>query len=139
MAGLACQWLSVQVGNCGVECKTAERAAERIMGEHDTDVAEVLYAVGGWGGRAARGAGLAPAGMLCCIWVSHRELSGCSAEFLLKRHLPAGQLCAVQGKKDASEFTNWLCHELTGVCNTPPPLLPKVSWAAIAARMHCWW
>lgn len=36
-----------QVGNCGVECKTVERAAEQIMGEHDTDIAEVLFTVGG--------------------------------------------------------------------------------------------
>ena len=34
-----------QVGQCDVECKTVERAAEQIMGEHDTDVAEVLFAV----------------------------------------------------------------------------------------------
>lgn len=35
----------MQVGECGVECKTAERAAEQIMGEHDTDIAEVLFTV----------------------------------------------------------------------------------------------
>ena len=33
-------------GVCGVECKTVERAAEQIMGEHDTDVAEALFTVG---------------------------------------------------------------------------------------------
>jgi hypothetical protein len=37
----------VQLGKCDVECKTAERAAERIVGEHDTDIAEVLYTVSG--------------------------------------------------------------------------------------------
>lgn len=35
----------VQVGVCGTECKTVERAAEQIMGEHDTDVAEALFMV----------------------------------------------------------------------------------------------
>lgn len=30
-------------GECGVECKTIERAAEAIMGEHDTDLAEALF------------------------------------------------------------------------------------------------
>ncbi len=34
-----------QAGACGEECKTAERAAEQIMGEHDTDVAEALFVV----------------------------------------------------------------------------------------------
>ncbi|KAL4458892.1 hypothetical protein ABPG75_013757 [Micractinium tetrahymenae] len=32
-----------QVGNCGIECKTVERAAEQIVGEHDTDIAETLF------------------------------------------------------------------------------------------------
>ena len=35
----------LQAGVCGVECKTVERAAEQIMGEHDTDVAEALFVV----------------------------------------------------------------------------------------------
>ena len=38
-----------------MECKTAERAAEAVMGEHDTDVAEALFVVSpaeGWAGRA---------------------------------------------------------------------------------------
>lgn len=78
----------MQVGNCGVECKTAERAAERIMGEHDTDVAEVLYAVGGAGshGRwAAR------------CW--HALLPATGALFLMNRRsvalrrLAIGTLC----------------------------------------------
>ena len=34
-----------QVGNCGSECKTVQLAAERIMGEHDTDIAEILFTV----------------------------------------------------------------------------------------------
>ena len=34
------------MGKCGVECKTIEAAAERIMGEHDTDIAEMLFMVG---------------------------------------------------------------------------------------------
>ena len=34
-----------EVGKCGVECKTIEAAAERIMGEHDTDIAEMLFTV----------------------------------------------------------------------------------------------
>jgi hypothetical protein len=34
-----------QVGKCGVECRTIEKAADRVMGEHDTDVAEVLFTV----------------------------------------------------------------------------------------------
>ncbi|PSC76262.1 DUF3456 domain [Micractinium conductrix] len=61
------------VGNCGVECKTVERAAELIMGEHDTDAAEVLFT----------------------------------------------------GKKNRAQFNNWLCYELTGVCKSKPPPLPK--------------
>jgi hypothetical protein len=34
-----------QIGNCGSECKTVQRAAEQIMDLHDTDVAEALYTV----------------------------------------------------------------------------------------------
>ena len=34
-----------QLGNCGSECKTVQLAAERIMGEHDTDIAETLFVV----------------------------------------------------------------------------------------------
>eukprot|EP00850_Spirogloea_muscicola_P004588 SM000019S05132 [mRNA] locus=s19:1084624:1088069:- [translate_table: standard] len=33
-------------GNCNSECKTIQRACEEVMGEHDTDVAELLYADG---------------------------------------------------------------------------------------------
>ncbi|KAL4423180.1 hypothetical protein ABPG77_000313 [Micractinium sp. CCAP 211/92] len=32
------------VGNCLGECKTIQLAAEQIIGEHDTDIAEVLFA-----------------------------------------------------------------------------------------------
>ncbi|PRW59626.1 CURVATURE THYLAKOID chloroplastic-like isoform B [Chlorella sorokiniana] len=32
-----------QAGTCGEACRTVERAAEQIMGEHDTDVAEALF------------------------------------------------------------------------------------------------
>ncbi|KAL4423179.1 hypothetical protein ABPG77_000312 [Micractinium sp. CCAP 211/92] len=61
------------VGNCGVECKTVERAAEQIMGEHDTDSAEVLFT----------------------------------------------------GRKTRAQFSNWLCYELSGVCRSKPPPLPR--------------
>lgn len=30
-------------GECGVECKTIERACQEVMGEHDTDVAESMF------------------------------------------------------------------------------------------------
>lgn len=40
-----CTMHCLQAGACGVECKTVERAAEQIMGEHDTDVAEALFVV----------------------------------------------------------------------------------------------
>lgn len=33
----------LQLGDCGVECKTVERALQDIMGEHDTDVGEALF------------------------------------------------------------------------------------------------
>jgi hypothetical protein len=36
-----------QLGECGEACKTIERAAEAVMGEHDTDVAEALFTVSG--------------------------------------------------------------------------------------------
>jgi hypothetical protein len=32
-------------GECGEACKTIERAAQEIIGEHDTDVAEALFVV----------------------------------------------------------------------------------------------
>ena len=67
---------------------------------------------------------------------------GAAQLFSMTPSSSAGHCCAVQGKTDRSEFTNWLCHELTGVCKTPPPPLPKVSWTALAALMplpiaHC--
>ncbi|PSC76362.1 DUF3456 domain [Micractinium conductrix] len=31
------------VGNCGGECKTIQLAAEQVVGEHDTDMAEALF------------------------------------------------------------------------------------------------
>lgn len=34
-----------ELGDCGVECKTAQRAAEEIVGDHDTDLAEELWKV----------------------------------------------------------------------------------------------
>ena len=34
-----------QLGDCGVECKTVQRAAEEIVGDHDTDLAEELWKV----------------------------------------------------------------------------------------------
>lgn len=33
------------LGECGVACKTIEKAMRSVMGEHDTDVAEALYMV----------------------------------------------------------------------------------------------
>src|SRR4051812_49161142 len=35
-----------QVGECNSECKTVAKAAEEIIGEHDTDLAEELWKVG---------------------------------------------------------------------------------------------
>ena len=35
-----------QQGECGEACKTIEKAAQDVMGEHDTDVAEALFVVG---------------------------------------------------------------------------------------------
>ncbi len=34
-----------ELGDCGVECKTVQRAAEEIVGDRDTDVAEELWKV----------------------------------------------------------------------------------------------
>ena len=34
-----------QLGDCGVECKTVQRAAEEIVGDNDTDLAEELWKV----------------------------------------------------------------------------------------------
>ena len=34
-----------QLGDCGVECKTVQKAAEEIVGDHDTDLAEELWKV----------------------------------------------------------------------------------------------
>ena len=45
-----------------MDCKTVERAAEQIMGEHDTDVAEALFAVRGRGGLRVRVQGGVPMG-----------------------------------------------------------------------------
>ncbi|KAL4458891.1 hypothetical protein ABPG75_013756 [Micractinium tetrahymenae] len=61
------------VGNCLGECKAVQLAAEQIIGEHDTDIAEVLFA----------------------------------------------------GRKTRAQFNNWLCYELSGVCRTKPPPLPR--------------
>lgn len=34
-----------ELGDCGVECKTVQRAAEEIVGDNDTDLAEELWKV----------------------------------------------------------------------------------------------
>ena len=34
-----------KLGECGVECKTVQRAAEEIVGDRDTDLAEELWKV----------------------------------------------------------------------------------------------
>ena len=34
-----------QLGDCGVECKTVQRAAEEVVGDQDTDLAEELWKV----------------------------------------------------------------------------------------------
>lgn len=34
-----------ELGDCGVECKTVQRAAEEIVGDNDTDLAEELWRV----------------------------------------------------------------------------------------------
>ena len=31
----------------------------------------------------------------------------------------------LQGKQNRAQFTNWLCHELSGVCKSKAPPLPK--------------
>ena len=31
----------------------------------------------------------------------------------------------LQGKQNRAQFTNWLCHEVSGVCKSKPPPLPK--------------
>ena len=31
----------------------------------------------------------------------------------------------LQGKQNRAQFTNWLCYELSGVCKSKPPPLPK--------------
>lgn len=43
--GAAACCMAPQAGPCREACKTTERAAEQIMGEHDTDVAEALFVV----------------------------------------------------------------------------------------------
>ncbi|KAL3151089.1 hypothetical protein ABBQ38_012958 [Trebouxia sp. C0009 RCD-2024] len=61
-----------ELGDCGVECKTVQRAAEEIVGDNDTDLAEELWKL----------------------------------------------------KMTRSQFTNWLCGQLTKSCKTKPPKLP---------------
>lgn len=34
-----------ELGDCGVECKTVQKAAMEIIGDHDTDLAEELWKV----------------------------------------------------------------------------------------------
>jgi len=36
-----------EAGVCGSECKTIAKAALEIVGDHDTDIAEMLWKVGG--------------------------------------------------------------------------------------------
>jgi hypothetical protein len=118
-------WPQLQVGRCGVECKTVEKAAERIMGEHDTDIAEVLYSVGPRRPDT-------PQLLLRCAAVPMRLLKfmgmltrGACADWA---RLPTSACipCCCQGKKTRAQFNNWLCYELTGVCKHKPPPLPKV-------------
>lgn len=54
-----------QLGDCGVECKTVQRAAEEIVGDHDTDLAEELWKVS----------------LLCCFTCLHICLSLQAASF----------------------------------------------------------
>ena len=154
-------WALPQVGNCGVECKTVERAAELIMGEHDTDAAEVLFTVrrrcgfaagqgstgrsgnGSWqpllpvscGRRhayVATGSGEEP-GEMCraghACWPP-----ACRLDFPLPAH--GMHAVILQGKKNRAQFNNWLCYELTGVCKSKPPPLPKVG--ARREESHTW-
>eukprot|EP00191_Tetraselmis_sp_GSL018_P015891 CAMPEP_0177595942 /NCGR_PEP_ID=MMETSP0419_2-20121207/10687_1 /TAXON_ID=582737 /ORGANISM="Tetraselmis sp., Strain GSL018" /LENGTH=322 /DNA_ID=CAMNT_0019087559 /DNA_START=147 /DNA_END=1112 /DNA_ORIENTATION=+ len=60
-------------GKCKVECQTVAKACDNVLGEHDTDVAELLY----------------------------------------------------QESAKRSQLSQLLCHDLTDVCNSKPPKLPK--------------
>lgn len=62
-----------KLGECGVECKTVQRAAEEIVGDRDTDLAEELWKL----------------------------------------------------KMNRSQFTNWLCRQLTKSCRGKTPKVPS--------------
>ncbi|EIE23021.1 hypothetical protein COCSUDRAFT_6458, partial [Coccomyxa subellipsoidea C-169] len=62
-----------ELGKCREECKTVQRAAQEVLSDHDTDIAEKLW----------------------------------------------------QGKMSRSQFSNWLCYDVTGACKQKPPPLPK--------------
>lgn len=43
-----------------------------------------------------------------------------------KQFMDQGDGCSsMQGKQNRAQFTNWLCYELSGVCRSKPPPLPK--------------
>ena len=129
-----------QLGVCGVECKTVEKAADRVMGEHDTDVAEALFVVS----RRQRGCGGGPVGCLGDCRLRGLRLcgEGCTMQAGLRgvgrsRQTLRGMhrclnprwlclRCRLQGKRDQVSFARWLCHELTAACTSPPPPLPQV-------------
>jgi hypothetical protein len=109
-----------QPGECGEACKTIERAAEEVMGEHDTDVAEALFTV------SARSRTRPHAS-----WAAARGDLVYSATSPLAPPAP-------QGKRSFDAFKKWMCHELTRACAAAAPSVPTVrSLPARASERFC--
>jgi hypothetical protein len=100
-------------GECREACKTIERAAQEVMGEHDTDVAEALFVV-----------------RLELMKLRRRKLENCFVKCSVARSL-APQLTpflSLQKKHDSRKaFSTWLCDDLTDACSSTSsiPSLPS--------------
>ena len=126
---------SPQEGDCGVECKTAQRAAEDVLGEHDTDVAEALYRgrynteglaqwlcmelrCVGWGGAGGVGrAGRAIALRVGCATASMQPAAA-------GRAAAAPGICALKAPPRHAARRHPLPAR-SDACKTVPPPLPK--------------
>lgn len=110
-------------GECGEACKTIEKAAVDIVGEHDTDIAETLFLVSFFSLEKHHYIFLRSAHSF--YHSCHCQLSIC-----LNHHAQRTQLIthfvlwnSIQGRKKKSDFQKWLCNELSDACKKSAPSL----------------
>jgi hypothetical protein len=124
-------------GECGEACKTIEKAAQMVMGEHDTDIAEALFTVRIYCFRPLVAVVSRHVTAIGCFYAEHGMVYS-----FLKR------LTTVQRRYTSEKaFERWVCDDLTKACSSRtaavvpsdhvpyPPFKPMAQGAENLERM----